>query len=236
MMLLGLGLLSSRAPGQETESVEASSTRWETWPELDVYVRLPASMKLYGLVTFSSARKAAYSEGQYGIHWDISWKRLHRPLVFRHLTDAAADEKLRPLTFRLGYRSSGTIEDQGEPFHENRGIVELHLRWLLKGGVLVSDRNRVDLRWIDGVYSTRYRNRVLAEREIGIGRYRPVPYASAEFYYDSRHSAWSRKRYLLGLQSPIPPRFMLDTYYARQDDSRPVFHVNALGVALNVLF
>jgi hypothetical protein len=158
------------AHGQEDE------TRSELWPEVDAYLRLNSAMKLFGLAAFSSARKESHSEGQYGIHWDVSWKARHR-LLFHHLTDRANDEKLRPFTFRIGYRYNSTIQDNGDPFREHRGILEAHVRWPFPGGVLVSDRNRVDLRWVDGVYSWRYRNRLLVERETGIGAIasRPTP-------------------------------------------------------------
>jgi hypothetical protein len=194
-------------------------------------------MKLFGMAAFSSARQESYSEGQYGIHWDVSWRRQHRQLAFNRLTDRVNDEKLRPLMFRVGYRYNSTIEDNGDPFREHRGILEAHLRWLFKGGVLVSDRSRFDLRWVNGVYSWRYRNRLLLEREIGIGGYHVTPYASGEVYYDSRYETWSRDRFALGVQAPLHPRVLLDTYYMRQNDwrSQPA-HVNALGLALNLFF
>jgi hypothetical protein len=194
-------------------------------------------MKLFGLAAFSTTREQAYSDGQYGIHWDVSWKR-RRQTFFNKLTDRSNDEKLRALMFRVGYRYSGTIEADGDPFLEHRGILEAHARWKFKGGVLVSDRNRMDLRWIDGVYSWRYRNRVTLERETGIGdHYRLTPYVSGEIYYDSRHDAWTRNRFGVGLQAPLHSHVMLDTYYMRQNDSQSdLARIDALGLALSVYF
>jgi hypothetical protein len=124
-----------------------------------------------------------------------------------------------------------------DPFHEHRGVLEAHVRWPFPGNVLVSDRNRVDLRWVDGVYSWRYRNRLLVERETSIGGYRLTPYTSGEVFYDSRYEAWSRNRFALGVQAPFHPRLMLDIYYMRQNDTRSQpAHVNALGLALNTFF
>jgi Protein of unknown function (DUF2490) len=219
------------ARGQEDE------TREEVWPEIDAYVRLSSSMKLFGLAAFSSARNESASEGQYGIHWDISWKRLRHQLIFNRLTDRANDEKMRPLTFRVGYRYSSSIQHDGDPSRENRGVLEAHVRWPTRGGLLLSDRNRLDLRWVNGVYSWRYRNRVLLERETAIGGYHITPYTSGEIFYDSRYDEWNRTRFCLGIQAPLHPRAMLDTYYARQHDTRsePAY-VNALGLALNVFF
>jgi hypothetical protein len=218
------------AHGQEDE------TRSELWPEVDAYFRLNSAMKLFGLAAFSSARKESYSEGQYGIHWDVSWKA-RRQLLLHRLTHLANDEKLRPLTLRIGYRYNGTIQDNGEPFHEDRGVLEVHVRWPFPGNVLVSDRNRADLRWVEGVYSWRYRNRLLVERETGIGGYRLTPYTSGEVFYDSRYGAWSRNRFAVGVQAPFHPRVLLDIYYMRQNDTRSQpAHVNALGLALNLFF
>jgi hypothetical protein len=84
------------AHGQEDE------TQSEVWPEIDAYFRLSSAMKLFGLAAFSSARKESYSEGQYGIHWDISWKA-RRQLLLHRLTNLANDEKLAKETLPDGF-------------------------------------------------------------------------------------------------------------------------------------
>lgn len=51
---------------------------------------------------------------------------------------------------------------------------------------MLSDRNRVDFRWVNDKFSVRYRNRLTLEREFTIGERSYTPYASIEAYYDSR--------------------------------------------------
>ena len=63
----------------------------------------------------------------------------------------------------------------------------------LLGDVLLSDRNRIDLRDIAGEFSWRYRNRLSVEKEFSIGRVRVNPYTRFEVYYDSRYDLRSRR-------------------------------------------
>src|SRR4030095_15624514 len=108
--------------------------------------------------------------------------------------------------------------------------------------MLLSDRNREDLRWVNGEFSARYRNRVTLEREFKILNRQITPYGSAEVFYDSRFKTGNRDRFAVGAQiafkrgapliSLIHPKkqFVLDVYLMRQNDghSEP-HHVNALG-------
>jgi hypothetical protein len=53
--------------------------------------------------------------------------------------------------------------------------------------LLLIDRNRLDLRWVDGNFSWRCRNRLTLERHFKMGGNRALtPYASGELFYDSR--------------------------------------------------
>jgi hypothetical protein len=101
----------------------------------------------------------------------------------------------------------------------------------------IIDRNRADFRWLQGDYSFRYRNRIRLERDTAVRKYDFVPYGTAEFFYNTRYDMFNRNRFIVGVEMPITPRAMVDTYVARQNDSRSSpEHVNALGVALNLSF
>ena len=64
---------------------------------------------------------------------------------------------------RIGYRY---LHNAGDDPDENRGVLEVTPRYPLVRGVLVSNRNRIDFRFIEGEYSWRYRNRLSLEREV----------------------------------------------------------------------
>jgi len=87
------------------------------------------------------------------------------------------------------------------------------------GDVLVSDRNRVDLRAIAGEYSWRYRNRLSVEKECSLGRVRVNPYGRIEVYYDSRYEKWSRTEWVLGSSFSVPAHLELEGYFDHQNDT-----------------
>jgi uncharacterized protein DUF2490 len=102
----------------------------------------------------------------------------------------------------VGYRYLHSFS--GDP-DEHRGVLEATARYPLAAGVLVSNRNRIDLRSIDGEESWRYRNRLSVEKEFSIGPVRMNPYVRLELYYDSRFDKFSRVDGGLGV-SPQPSR------------------------------
>jgi hypothetical protein len=105
------------------------------------------------------------------------------------------DSKNRPLPVRVGYRYLPSFD--GNP-DENRGVVEVTARYPLVRGALVSNRSRVDFRFVDDNYMWRYRNRLSVEKEVSIGRLRVNPYLRGEIFYDSKFGEWSRTEAIAG--------------------------------------
>lgn len=85
--------------------------------------------------------------------------------------------------------------------------------------MLVSNRGRVDLRFIDGEYSWRFRSRLSVEKEFSIGRVRMNPYVRGELYYDSRFDAWSRTEWVGGAAFPLNRRIEREGYFCYQHDT-----------------
>ena len=152
------------------------------------------------------------------------------------------------ITFRNGYRYVFSLSGQ-DPFKEHRIIFEQTFRHPLPLHILISDRNREEIRIVNGKTSGRYRNRLTVEREFTVGRFAPAPYTSFEMYYDTRFDTWNRNRLNVGVQLPLkrglplvklvdPKRqLILDVYYSRQNDTRSSpRHVHALGIGLNIYF
>ncbi len=219
-----MAAFSSGAHGQQDPE-----TTEQFWPEVGVYVPLNEKFRLFFLATTSKARETrANTEGQVGAHIDY------------HLT--------KNVTLRSGYRYGFSLGG-ADPFKEHRMVFEQTFRQPLPLDVLLSDRNREDLRWVNGEFSARYRNRVTLEREFKVLNRAITPYGSAEVYYDSRFQTWNRNRLAVGAQislkrgvpliSLVHPKkqLVLDVYLTRQNDSRSQpSRVKALGMALNIYF
>src|SRR5450631_1303529 len=136
--------------------------------------------------------------------------------------------------FRAGYRYMPSTDGPTE----HRGLLEATGRYPLVGVVLLSDRNRLDLRSIDGEIARRYRNRITAERTVSIGSYHSVPYLRVEAYYDNDFHKWSRTAESAGWILPFRRHYEIEPYYEHQNETGPARNrqVNALGLVLIMYF
>jgi len=103
----------------------------------------------------------------------------------------------------------------------------------------VSHRLRTDLRWLgdDPEFSTRWRYRLMVEKEVTAGRASFVPYVNVEPYYDSRYETVNRVRLIGGTSVAWSPRVALEGNVTYQHDTRSsVTHLYALNVILHVFF
>ena len=202
------------------------------WPELDLYYQTGQQTRLYGIATYTfSPDSAVVDNAQYGINLDFFLKRValfdHRPAV-----DALAFDRTQPIMLRAGYRY-GTDLGTSDPVTQNRVLVELSGR-VTRGAFTLADRNGFDFRWTDGVYSTRYRNRVWMEAVLTVHHYQPVPYADAEWFYSVQNAEWTKVRYEAGVHLPVGTLFAVEPYAAWEDywDGSP----DQRGFGLNLVF
>jgi len=97
----------------------------------------------------------------------------------------------------------------------------------------VAQRGRIDLRDVNGQYSTRYRFRLQIEREMSIFRVGIVPYINAEVFYDTRFDTVNRQRYQVGLEVVLSKRWHVEPYLTRQNDKHPQpRYLNAFGLTV----
>lgn len=200
-------------------------------PEVGIYARLNQDMRLYFLIRETS-QDGIHSGFQFGSNVDLYFKSL---IKLKRFTVFELDQsKSRLLTFRIGYRYVNT---PGAAI-ENRTLLEVTPRFPLVSGVVVSDRNRADLRVLDGEFSWRYRNRLSAERTFVIRSYHFSPYGRCEVFFDSNYEKWSRTAVTVGSAFPFGKHVELDGSYEHQNNTgkAPNQQVHVIGVALNLYF
>jgi len=209
----------------------AQTQSLQGWPEVDTYLKLNSDVR----VSFFAATTRENRQGtdaEIGPNIDFYFK----PLVkLKKITVFELDpSKSRLLMFRAGYRYMPSTNGPTE----HRGLLEATARYPLLSGVLLSDRNRLDLRSIDGELAWRYRNRLTAERTLSLGSYHFTPYIRAEAYYDGNFHKWSRTAESVGCVFPFRKRYELEPYYEHQNETgtAPNRQVNALGLVLSLYF
>lgn len=203
----------------------------QAWPEIDTFLRVNSTVRVSFYVA-NTREDGQHTDVEVGPNIDFFLKPLAK---LKRITVFQLDQsKERPLMLRLGYRYMPSTNGSTE----HRGSIEATGRYPLIRGVLLTDRNRVDLRNISGEFSWRYRNRLAAERTVRMAGYHFTPYIRGEVYYDSRHEKWSRTAATVGLIFPIRKRCEIEPYYEHQNDTStaPNRRVDAFGLVLSMYF
>jgi hypothetical protein len=208
----------------------------EFWPEIDTWWRLSPAWRLSLFVPLSENLETHYREGNLIAQADYAWGQTLRE---RRLVDEARARKMRIFMLRGGYLGGKSLDDQGEAYSEHTALVELHARIPVKGGLLLSQRLRTDLRWLgdDAEFSNRWRYRLQLEKEFTKGRSSVVPYANCEAFYDSRYDTVNRVRAIAGATVAWSQWVALEGNGTYQYDSHSSnTEVLALNVILHVFF
>jgi len=210
---------------------QAETQIYQTWPEIDTYISLNHNFRLYFIAT-RTIENGQETDAEIGPNLDFFFKPLfkrNKGIIFQ-----LDKSKSTPFLLRAGYRYLPSTN--GPP--ENRGVLEATGRYALKSGFLFSVRNRADLRFVEGEFSWRYRNRPTVERTVSIRSYHFTPYVRGEVYFDSNYGKWSRTSEDLGAAFPVRKHTEIELYYEHQNDTSKSQNrqTNALGLSLNLYF
>ena len=210
---------------------KAHSQTYQTWPEIDTYVSLNPNFRFY-FIAAQTIENGRGTEAEIGPNLDFFFLPLFRKnkgVIFQ--SDQA---KSRLFLMRVGYHYLPSTDGPTE----QRSVAEMTGRYPLKSGLLFSDRDRVDFRFINEKFLWRYRNRASMERTVSIWSYHFTPYVRAEAYFDSNFDKWSRTSEDLGAAFPIRKHTEVEAYYEHQNDTSksPNRQINALGISLNLYF
>jgi hypothetical protein len=202
----------------------------QLWPQTDLYVKVKQNTRVYAFYSGTRIRDSGYSDGQAGIHLDFFTGSILNP---KRTQDWPDEARRKALQFRVGYLFGRTPGDRANPFVEHAGTAEFTPRFYLAGKVLLTDRNRADFRFINGRFTPRYRNRLRCEHTFHLGRLTINPYGSVEAFQDWRFDPFYRFRYSAGAEVGVKRWLVLESYYLRQQDSKPFPNgVNVLGLVL----
>jgi hypothetical protein len=195
----------------------AQDRQTETVPEINAFIRLSDRFRLFTAASVTSTLTEANTDGELGAYLDVLTLR---PILQGRLFDTDWARN-RYLWGRIGYAVGGIHEglhlDDG--FSEQRFVAEVSARYPISPGFWAVTRARVDLRTLDGERSNRYRLRFGVEKEYTVFGKAVVPYANAEFFYDTRFDHWNRQVYQAGVEVELTQRFRLEPYYAFQIDT-----------------
>lgn len=191
-------------------------TQSQFLPEVDAFFKLSSSDRILVLASSTDVLGSAQTDPEVALYWD------------RRVGDR--------VSLRGGYRFKYSDSPDDPIRRESRIQLSADLRFPVAWKLLATDRNMVELRWIDGDPSQRYRNRLSLEREfVGLFGKAHTFVGAAEVFYDTRHHAWNRQEYTASIQTLVNQKLLVEIYYQRQEDSiGSPRHVNAVGLTVQL--
>jgi Protein of unknown function (DUF2490) len=213
-----------------TPAFTQTQTASEFWPILNVKFRVHDKWRA---LAFAGLKKGEENEYQQ-LNAGFGLGRQLKPILKPHPENVDSDKE-HSFVLAGGYERLQTFQS-GTMSDENRLALQATLGFRPLSRLLLSDRNRVELRWRNSGYSTRYRNQAHALYDILVGQFHFSPYASAEFFYDGAKGEWSQEQYTTGIEWPFGHKLMLQTYYLRQNSVSEPAHLNVGGLTLNLNF
>jgi Protein of unknown function (DUF2490) len=211
LLVLGAGFSNAQSTSDPTDDVQF-------WPDLSLRLNLNKKTTLDFFGTARLGRNVSHFVAeQFGVATG------YRPSPF--------------LTLTANYRFVWGQPTETRNNFEKRLFFDVTPRLPLKKGFLFSDRNRIEFREINGVRSTRYRNRYQIEKAMKWNDKSFTPYISGENYYDSRFHEWGRKQIWTGVRVPIQAHLMCDFVYMHNWDARAKpGYWNVFGVLTRIEF
>lgn len=216
--LLILALLAVLDLSVKAQNSTDSTDDVQFWPDLTVRLNLN---KKTSLDFFGTARL-----GQHLSHF-----------VAEQLGVASSFKPSQYLTLAAHYRFAWAQPLPGKSSHEKRLFFDVTPRLPLTHGFTFSVRNRFEFREINGVRSTRYRNRYQIEKAVTWKEKSFTPYLAGENYYDSRYHEWGRKQLWTGVRVPLKAHLTCDFMYMHNWDNRAKpGYWNTFGVLTRIEF
>lgn len=228
--LIGLSLSLVSWLGATGQS-STSSTENEVWPEADAHVQLPSNWRVLSFVGLEQA--VGYPFQQWYVAAGIG--RRFKPILIPHWENIDPDKE-HFLLLGVGYDYLRTTQS-GKMFNENRVTLDLTPSFRPASRILLRDKNWIELRWINGSYSTTYRNQPSVEVDLLVHGIRFSPFGTVEFFYDSPKHSWDQEWYTGGVQFPCKRVFTLEIFYRREHcQSCTPENWNAGGITLHFFF
>jgi hypothetical protein len=218
LLLVGTALAQSSSSSSETQLN----------PEIDAHAQLPSDLRLLEVAGVQDGVGYPYQQWYAAAALGYQSSRIRTP----HLLNIDPDKEFH-LVFGIGYEYLKTTQT-GSTTSEDRVTLELTPGFRFAQDFLVRDRSRVELRWINGSYSTTYRNRLSVEWDRIVAGFRFAPYGAVEAFYNGSEHAWNEWWYTAGVEFPFGRRFLIDAYYRRQScRSCAPPNWNVAGLTLN---
>lgn len=224
--------------GLFTCTAQASDDLYPTefWPKIEVYHHIEEPSRLLFTAAGTRATEAtaqgsvvSFQDAQLSANFDYTLA----PIIRQDVPQAEWSRN-RLLWARLGFEYGSSLSSGADSFRSYTGIAELNTRMPIGDDIWLTNRLRVDFRYINGEPSQRYRVRIGATGAAVAFDHPYAPYADVETLYDTRYAQWSRLVLKSGFETPMGESWRVEPYIALQFNKPDEVVRRVLGIGLTI--
>jgi len=194
VLLLTMALIFCNVNG----FAQLSRTSQEVWPLVDAYYRLNQKFRMYATVAATKLEESTYSDGAVGLFVDYF---AYPPKIANKLRHNHSDSLPgKFLWLHGGYQYSATPPSSKDPFKENMFVTEANTRFYLPFDMLLTWKNRFDWRINNSKFKSRYRPRLMLERDFKTEYLFFTAYGYGEYYANFGNGSVNRFKTQLGVE------------------------------------
>ncbi len=225
ILLMGFMLCSWQLLAQDSTAVKQ-----EVWPEINLFYKLNNKFRIYALYSATKLKNSSYTDGGWALYLDY----FALPNIRKKLSMEVRDStRGYYLWLRAGYMYSTTPADSKDPFKLHTFVAEANLQFHLPYEILLTNKNRFDLRFIEGVFEPRYRPRLTLEKDLHTAYMYFTPNIYAEYFAYFGEKGFNRFRVSAGIQTKVTKHIEFETYFLHEfDNGERVEGLNAMGFSL----
>jgi hypothetical protein len=203
----------------------------EVWPSIDLYYKINPKFRLYGTAGGTKLDESSYTDGAVGIFVD------YFTFPFTNIIRANHPDSLpgKFMWLRGGYQYSATPPSAEDPFKESMIVTEANYRFYLPYSILLTSRNRLDWRFKSGEFNSRYRPKLMLEKDLHTEYLTFTASAFAEYFLNFGNSAVNRLRTQVGVEIKVFKRMNYEVFWNHQFAHQPeIQEVDAFGMTLKI--
>ena len=203
----------------------------EIWPSIDAYYRINQKFRVYGTIGGTKLEESSYTDGAVGIYLDYFTYPVTKILRPNHAEGLPG----KFLWLRAGYQYSATPPSAEDPFKESMIVTEANMRFYLPYTMLLTFKNRFDWRLKNGEFNSRYRPRVMVEKDLHTEFLTFTASGFAEYFLNFGNSAVNRLRTQLGIEIKVLKHVNYEIFWNHQFSNQPeIQEVDAFGMTLKI--
>jgi hypothetical protein len=219
---------------QQLVAQDSSGTKQEVWPEVNLFYKFNSKFRIYANYSATKLKNSSYTDGGFGIYLDYFTAARAREKLGFNTRDSTAGYYL---WLRAGYLHSSTPPESEDPIKENTFVTEASVRFHLPYEILLTNKNRIDWRSVNGNFQARYRPRLTFEKDMRTEYLYFTPNIYGEYYCYFNGAGLNRFRISAGIQTKVTKHLEFETYYVHQfANGKNVNALNAMGFTLKFYF